>query len=353
MAAIAWWESVTDWTEPLIIKRLQEIQAMGWIKVSDYVSTFEHGQVGQCNERLFAVEENNEEAPDLPPIYEQKALRNKKSGKLTLKHSSDYSDGGMRPKEIFEKYGRRKKDRIPGATVGGSKSKLITRFESVDLKLLKPEKINSIAKVLGIQPKGSTNEIVAKIKAVRLDKFLVADIKQCLRLSSRYTIDNNYKRLSVQFGTNDFNKPVSIHENWNTWWEPGDEKYNEFFSVICEDEEYLFKVYHRNDGLLFSNNMEQQWEKLRNVHLCIFDSKGGTGTSKEQFKLDSAYLCSDVRSPGKLLAKEILTLTFSISSSPTNPYHNRSDKFRIEIPQNAVSRLNRLNEVWGSVKKLV
>ena len=78
------WEEVTNWTQPLIIKRLKEIQKMDWIKVSDYVTKFEDGQVGQSIERLFHVPENNLEEADLQPNHELKSIR--LGGNLTLKH---------------------------------------------------------------------------------------------------------------------------------------------------------------------------------------------------------------------------------------------------------------------------
>ena len=111
MAAIAWWESVTDWTEPLILKRLQEIKAMGVVKVTDWIQwrRKDDGQIGQVIERMFNVDENNDELPDIPPIFELKTLRNT-SSMWTLKHRSTHFLG-LNSREIFSKYSYPKDDR--------------------------------------------------------------------------------------------------------------------------------------------------------------------------------------------------------------------------------------------------
>ena len=98
-----WWESVDDWTIPLITKRIHEIASMGWIKVSDWHEwkKKDDGQVGQAIERLFAVQENNDESPDLGK-FEIKTLRTK-SSMYTLKHRSTHYKG-MNSREIFAKY---------------------------------------------------------------------------------------------------------------------------------------------------------------------------------------------------------------------------------------------------------
>jgi len=349
-----WWEvDGLVWTKDLIKKRLNEINDEPWAKVSDFVDTFEHGQVGQCNERLFGVFENNDEAPDLPPIYELKALRSS-SGHLTLKHSSDYEAGGLTPKEIFEKYGRRKKDRVEGSKISGSKADLVKRLEDIPWADLEGARIKSIAGILGLDSTNSRNEIINEIEVIDFNSLGIKEMKLVLPHTSRYVIDDQYNRLSVQFGTNDFSIPVEIHDNFHEWWEPGDEKYSQYFSVVCNDKHgFIFEVYHRDDGFLFANDMTKQWNKLKNVVFCIYDTRGSVGKNNEQFKLKSAYICSNIKSPGALLNDGILQLTFSISSKPTNSYHNRSDKFRIDIPKTEAARLVRIQEVWDNVEQII
>lgn len=106
-----WWKKVSNWDEKLIIKRLNEIQSMDWIQVSDWLewTKKDDGQIGQTIERMFNVDENNDELPDLPPIYELKTLR-KTSSMWTLKHRSK-SCLGMTAREIFNKYSYPKDDR--------------------------------------------------------------------------------------------------------------------------------------------------------------------------------------------------------------------------------------------------
>ena len=79
------WSGVTNWTQPLVTRRLEEIQKMGWIKVSDHVERNDDGQVGQSIERLFYVPENNREEADLAPDIELKTIR--KGGNTTLKRA--------------------------------------------------------------------------------------------------------------------------------------------------------------------------------------------------------------------------------------------------------------------------
>jgi len=104
-----WWESVKDWTIPLIAKRIHEIASMGWIKVSDWHEwkKKDDGQIGQAIERLFAVPENNDELPDLGK-FEIKTLRTT-SSMYTLKHRSTHYKG-MNSREIFAKYSYPKED---------------------------------------------------------------------------------------------------------------------------------------------------------------------------------------------------------------------------------------------------
>jgi hypothetical protein len=80
------WNGVTNWTQPLATRRLEEIQEMGWIKVSDHVERYDDGQVGQSIERLFYVPENNREEADLAPDIELKTIR--KGGNLSLKRAT-------------------------------------------------------------------------------------------------------------------------------------------------------------------------------------------------------------------------------------------------------------------------
>ena len=54
------WSAVTHWDKPLVTRRLEEIQEMGWIKVSDHVERYDDGQVGQSIERLFYVPKTTE-----------------------------------------------------------------------------------------------------------------------------------------------------------------------------------------------------------------------------------------------------------------------------------------------------
>jgi hypothetical protein len=290
MAAKVWWESVTDWTEPLIIKRLQEIQAMGWIKVSDYVSTFEHGQIGQSIERLFNVDENNDEAPDLSSSdggKELKTLRTR-STMWTLKHCSTYSKG-MTPHEVFLKYAYPKKKRVS-------------------------------------------------------------------RKPDRYSLDPLYKRLSPQFGYNDFSSAVRKHTSSLATIEIGDDIISDYFSLRPGSIDGELEIHHRDDGYLASVDLRDKWKKLQRVVLVLCESDGVAGDPDEKFRISHAFLLTEIKSASALLKANILSCTFSMSQSEPNHYpreKNRSDKYRINLPKSETAQLNRLTMVWKYVKQLV
>lgn len=289
MVKSRWWESVTDWTEPLIIKRLNEIKAMGWLKVSDFVSVFEHGQIGQSIERLFNVDENNDEAADLPSSDEGKELKTlrTRSTMWTLKHCSTYSKG-MTPHEVFLKYAYPKKKRVS-------------------------------------------------------------------RNPDTYSLDPLYKRLSPQFGYNDFSSAVRKHTSNQPTIEIGDDIISDYFSLRPGSIDGELEIHHRIDGYLASVDLRDKWKKLQRVVLVLCESDGAAGNPDEKFRISHAFLLSEIKSASALLEANILSCTFSMSQS--DKYYprekNRSDKYRISLPTDLAAQLDKLPKVWKYVKQLV
>jgi hypothetical protein len=282
-----WYEKVKRWDRKLITRRLKEIKDLNWLLVSDYVSIFEDGQIGQSIERLFSVPENNDEAPDLSPIFELKTLR-KSSGMWTLKHCSTYQSG-MTPHELFLEYSYPKKVRTQ-------------------------------------------------------------------RSPDRYTTDSVYRRLGVQFGYNDFSNPVRTHTSNGQHAEIGDEMRTDYFSLRPSLTDGVVEIHHRIDGFLSRIDLRDKWTKLQNVVLIICETRGGKGTSSEEFRLLRAYLVKNIKSSSALLKADILSCTFSMSTSEgryQNREKNRSDKYRIKIPTVDSTRLLKLKQVWESVEQLI
>ena len=331
-----------------------EIKALDWQPVTNWIpwSKKDDGQVGQCNERMFGVKENNEEGADLKPDIELKAIR-ATNAKITLKHSSNYESGGLTARQIFEKYGYLKKKRLPGTTLGGSKGDLLTRIKSIPIQevLVDQKKRPMLAAIMGVKD----IDVEQAFSTFDFKNLTNANLKQILQICTRYVTHPTYKRLSIEFEKNDFSEPVGKHTTTSDTTDIGDDIKKDYFS-IDSDGAHKFIISHRHDGELFRNDMSTQWEKLQKVLLTIYETTGGTGNSTEKFRLIAAYLCSDVEMPGVLLDRKLLDLTFSFTQNdkfPPPKFHNRSDKYRITIPSNEAKRMERLSQIWKSVNKLI
>lgn len=355
MGTTDWWESENNWTPSLLKKRLIEIKKLDWQPITSWItwSKKDDGQVGQCNERMFGVEENNDEGADLKPDIELKAIR-ATNAKITLKHSSNYESDGLSARKIFDKYAYPKKNRLPGTELKGNKMELANRIKSIAIKIVLEDdatKRQKLAAIMGVKDA----DVERLFSTFDFQKLTSANLKEILQICTRYETHPSYKRLSIEFEKNDFSKPVGKHTSTAQTTDIGDEIKKDYFS-IDSDAAYKFIISHRTDGELFTNDMSVQWKKLQKVLITIYETKGGTGTKDEKFRLVAAYLCNDVEMPGVLLDRKILDLTFSMTQNEKYPppkYHNRSDKYRIKLPQNGVERLKRLKQIWKSVEKLL
>jgi hypothetical protein len=318
------WEKVTNWTEPLISKRLKEIQEMGWIKVSDYVTIFEDGQVGQSIERLFHVPENNLEEADLQPNHELKSIR--LSGNLTLKHGF-YSHTSLQR----------------GALGSG-----MIQYKS--------------------QP---------ALHHALLEKY--GHIHKKRNSDGVYITNPNRKILNDETTYNNFKSPVRKHKSAGQYHEIGDDKKTDYWSlrpakyrfVIYESSKgkvlsfpipfirkkgYL-EIHHRNDGYIATVSIDG-WSKLEKVVLCICDSNERSKKKKtrnEEFRLVAVYLLEEVHSIDRLL-KAGLIGEFSIAGKLKDggwKVHQRGDHYRISLPTNPDSRLEKLSRICKNVRILI
>jgi len=96
------------WTIDNVIKRLIEIEKMGFINIPEGKYRKDDGIVGQILEKQFNLKENNLRLADLG-VFELKGMRKKKykSNMLTLFHKT--STNGMTPNQIFKRFGYIKK----------------------------------------------------------------------------------------------------------------------------------------------------------------------------------------------------------------------------------------------------
>ncbi len=92
-----------EWTKANVIKRMSEIERMGFISIPEGMYRNDDGIVGHILERKFNVKENNLQIADLG-TYELKGMRVKKgrSKKMTLYHKT--STSGLKPIQIFDRF---------------------------------------------------------------------------------------------------------------------------------------------------------------------------------------------------------------------------------------------------------
>lgn len=362
-----WYRSVDVWSEPQIVRRLEEIKSMDWLKVSDYVSRNDDGQVGQSIERLFNVPENNREEADLQPDYELKTIRG--GGILSLKRAS-YSHTSMEridsnnnsepiPPGIIQKNSRPSLKHALVKKYGHFHKKRKARwyYKSMTVQELKDE-----LRKFGLPVSGRKTDLIERLS------------KQDV-----YVIDEKRKILLDSTSYNDFKSPVKKHKSAGDYHDVGDVVKSDSWSLrparyrfdlyesskgrvfslsipFLRKNGYL-EIHHRKDGYIASVSIDG-WSKLDKVVLCVCDSNQISRkkkTAEEEFKLNYAYLLEKVHPVDKLL-KAGLIGEFSFDGKLKDgkwDIHHRGDAYRVNLSTNPESRLKKLRNICKKVTTLI
>lgn len=285
-----WWKSIDDWTPSLIAQRIREIAEMEWIQVSDWLDwdvdedwRKDDGQVGQVIERMFNVNENNDEAPDLPSKSigtELKTLRTK-STMWTLKHCSRYF-GGMTSREVFDMYSYPKKKRVS---------------KDPDIYEVDPE-LNRLSPQFGYNDFSSpVRKHTHNRQHNEVGDHIISDYFS-LRASDTEGI------VEIHHRNDGYLASVDLRDKWI--------KLQKVAIILCESR--------GNTGTVN--------EEFKISHAFLLN----------QIKSSTDLLKADIIS---------CTFSQSQSKPNYYPTpHNRSDKYRIALPKNRDEQLNKLNQVW-------
>ena len=212
-------------------------------------------------------------------------------------------------------------------------AKLITILDGKELKTLRTRSTMWTLKHCSTYSAGITPHELFK-------RYAYPKKKRVSKNPDTFEIDPKLKRLSPQFGYNNFTESVRRHTSSSPTIEAGDDVISDYFSLRHSAADGVLEIHHRNDGYLASVDLRDKWEKLQNVVLIVCDSRGGkAGSPDEEFRISHAYLLSEIKSSSDLLRANILSCTFSMSQSVPRYYpreKNRSDKYRISLPKSRV-----------------
>jgi len=362
------WSGVTNWTQPLVTRRLEEIQEMGWIKVSDHVERYDDGQVGQSIERLFYVPENNREEADLAPDIELKTIR--KGGNLSLKRAT-WSHTSMERIDLNNNH-----DPIPSGIIQNKSQPALS-----NALLKKYGHFHKKRKGQEFYKSMKVSELKEKLRKLGLPvsgtkKLLIARLKQ----QNLYSLDREKIILLDSTTYNDFKSPIKRQKSAGKYHDVGDEVKSNYWSLrparfrfdfyeshfgklfsfsipFIRKKGYL-EIHHRNDGYIASVSIDG-WSKLNKVVLCVCSSnerRRNKKTQNEEFRLDYAYLLENVHPVEKLLKARLIG-EFSLEAKKLESgkwkIHNRGDAYRVNISTNPETRLKQLRSICKKVTILI